>query len=111
MFLFGRVTDALEGTRWDILAWLTQSGVLGSVGALVLGYGVAITLALVISVLIPRAVLRRELFRHLYSPACFWCGHSLRGLRRINGRIRCPECGRQSPVRLMHEGPDSVPAL
>ncbi len=111
MFLFGRVTDALEGTRWDILAWLTQSGVLGSVGALMLGYGVAITLALVISVLIPRAVMRRELLRHLYSPACFWCDHSLRGLRRINGRIRCPECGRQSPVRLMHGGLDSVRAI
>ena len=111
MFMFGRVTDALEGTRWDILALLTQSGILGSAGALMLGYGIAITLAIVISVLIPPAVLRRALFRHLYSPACFWCGYSLRGLRRINGSIRCPECGRQSPVRLKHECPDSVRAI
>ena len=105
MFAFGRVTDALEGTSWDVLALLRQLGVLGVLGALMLGYGIAITLALVVGTIIPRAILRRQLLHHLYSPACFWCGYSLCGLQRRNAAIHCPECGQLSPVRYKDEYP------
>ncbi len=93
--MFGWITDALEDTRWDILAFPP--------GALLLGYGVAISLAVVVGGLIPRAVMRRQLFHHLCSPACFWCGYSLRGLQRHNETVDCPECGKPSPVRRTNE--------
>ena len=96
MSMFGWITDALEGTRWDILALFFP-------GALLLLYGVAISLALVVGGLIARAVMRRHLFHHLYSPACFWCGYSLRGLQRHNATVDCPECGKPSPVRRRNE--------
>ncbi|MHC4108282.1 MAG: hypothetical protein ACYSTY_09390 [Planctomycetota bacterium] len=89
MFLFGRVTDVLEKTRWDVLALP---------GGALLGYPIAITLALVVATVVPRAVLRRALRHCLYSPACFWCGYSLRGLEIHESRIRCPECGKFSPA-------------
>ncbi len=95
MSMFGWITDALEGTRWDILAFPE--------GALLLGYGVAISLAVVVGGLIPRAVMRRQLLHHLCSPACFWCGYSLKGLQRHNATIDCPECGKPSPVRRANE--------
>lgn len=90
MFLFGRGTDVLENTRWDVLA-VPGLGIL-------LGYGVAIPLAFVVATVVPRVVLRRALCHCLFSPACFWCGYSLRGLETHDSRIRCPECGRLSPV-------------
>ena len=111
MFMFGRLTDVLEGTRWDILALLTSKGILGTAGIVLLGFGVAITLGIVVGELIPRAVLRRALFYHLYSPACFWCGYSLHGLHRSNPSIQCPECGRHSPVRFKDESPQSVRSI
>ena len=107
MFIFGRVTDALEGTRWDILAFLQRADLLGFVGMLLLGYGVAIILAVVVGATFPQAVLRRLVIHHLYSPTCFWCGYSLRGLERHNAAIDCPECGKSSPVRYTNEMPSS----
>ncbi len=109
IFLFGRITDLLEGTRWDILAFLAGHGIVGIAVALLLGYGVAFALAVVAGTLAP-AALRRALFHHLYSPACFWCGYSLRELPRPDSFVLCPECGRRSPVRLKHERPRSARA-
>ncbi len=111
MFVFGWTTDLLEGSRWDILAYLAGHGAFGIVATILLGWGLAITLAVVAGTLVPRAALRRALFHHLYSPTCFWCGYSLRGLPRQNASVPCPECGRHSPVRLRHEYPSSARAI
>ena len=98
MFLFGRGTDVLEGTRWDVLAFLRDLGSVGFLMMILLGYGVAITLALIVATVVPRVLLRRELHRCLTSPACFRCGYSLSGLEIRGSKIRCPECGRPSPA-------------
>ncbi len=45
MFMFGRGTDALEGTRWDILATARTFGDAGLVLIILAGYGIAIALA------------------------------------------------------------------
>ncbi len=111
MFLFGRSTDLLEGTRWDIIASVKEYGALGVVVLILLGYGVAIALAVVAGTLVPRALLRRSVLHHLYSPACFWCGYSLRGLPRHGADVLCPECGRHSPVRLKDQVPPSARAI
>ena len=99
MVIFGRATDALEGTRWDVLGFLEEQGPLGFLAVILLGFGVAVTLAVLVGTVIPRALLRRQVRYHLYSPACFWCGYSQRGLEISNDSICCPECGRRSPVR------------
>jgi hypothetical protein len=98
MFIFGRVTDVLEGTRWDVLAFLDKQGPLGIAGILGLGFGIAIALGFVAGFAVPRAILRRLIRHHLYSPACFWCGYSLVALEAHEAAIRCPECGKYSPV-------------
>ena len=97
MIAFGRGTDALEGTKWDVLAFLKDLG-LGLIPSLVVGYGIAITLAVIAGSAVHRAILRRVIRHHLYSPACFWCGYSLVGLEVCNAAIQCPECGKVSPV-------------
>ena len=98
MLVYGRTTDMLENTRWDLLAFFDRMGVFGVAASILLGFGVAVTLAVILATVVPRAVLRRELRRCLYSPACFWCRYSLSGLEADNSTIRCPECGRLSPV-------------
>jgi hypothetical protein len=98
MFVYGRTLDTLENTRWDLVAFFNQMGVFGVAASILLGFGVAITLAVILATVVPRAVLRRELHRCLYSPACFWCGYSLSGHEAPESRVRCPECGRPSPV-------------
>lgn len=101
MFAFGRITDILENTNWDLLAFLYQLGLPGWTIVVVLGYGIATALAIVLAAVIPRTVLRHEVRRCLHSPACFWCAYSLRGLEIRDSRVRCPECGRSSPVALL----------
>ena len=98
MFVFGRTTDALENTDWDLLASLGKFGIGGFAITLLLGYGVALALAFLLGRVVPRAVMRRELKNYLCSPACFFCGYSLRGLDVQRSAIRCPECGKTSPV-------------
>ncbi len=95
MIVFGWTTDALEKTDWDPFGRL---GIARLAVMLLLGYGVAIALAVVFGRLIPRVVMRRELKNCLCSPACFFCGYSLRGLDVQLSAIRCPECGKTSPV-------------
>ena len=96
MILFGVGLDALEGTAWDIAGFVTDLGFVGFVLALLLGYGVAIALAVGSGVALRRSLLRRQFRYHLFTPACFWCGYSLNGLERDGDYIRCPECGRRS---------------
>ena len=99
MILFGRGTDALEDTAWDILGLLHDLGFLGFIiMALLLGFGVAIALALISGVALRRFLLRTQFHYHLFTPACFWCGYLLKGLERDDDFIRCPECGRRSRV-------------
>jgi len=99
MLLFGRVTDVLEGTRWDLLAMLHEGGIVGGVAVASLGFGVGITLALLIGGLAPHLMLQRAVRHHLHAPACFWCGQLLRGVPPQGALVACPECGKASPVR------------
>ena len=96
MIFFGRGTDALEGTRFDILNYLNDSGPIGVILVLLLGIGTAIFLAVITAVALERRLLYRQFHYHLFTPACFWCGYSLKGLENENNYIKCPECGERS---------------
>ena len=98
MILFGRGGDALEETAWDIFGFFHDAGFLGFMMALLLGFGVAIALAVSSGVSLWRFLLRRQFRYHLLTPACFWCGYSLKGLERDGDFIRCPECGQRSRI-------------
>ena len=96
--LYGRGTDALEGTQWDILPLLRDLGFIGFILRFVLGLGVPVFLGLISGVALRRFLLRKQFRYHLSTPACFWCGYLLKGLERDGRSIQCPECGRRSRV-------------
>ncbi len=98
MMLFGHGTDALEETAWDILGFANDAGFLGIMMVILLGGGVAIALAVVSGLALRRFLLRRQFRYHLFTPACFWCGYSLKGLERDGSSIKCPECGQRSRI-------------
>ncbi len=98
MMLFGYGGDALEETAWDIFGFFHDAGFLGLMMALLLGFGVAIALIVVLEVALRRFLLRRQFRYHLSTPACFWCGYSLKGHERVSSFIRCPECGQRSRI-------------
>ena len=98
MILFGRGGDALEETAWDIFGFFHDAGFLGFMMALLLGFGVAIALAVSSGVSLRRFLLRKQFHYDLFTPACFWCGYLLKGLEREGDFIQCPECGRRSRV-------------
>lgn len=96
MFIFGRGTDVLEGTRWDILDFLWDQGFIGIILMLFLGFGIAILLATITSIILRRRFLIKQFHDHLFTPLCFWCGYSLKGLENESNFIKCPECGERS---------------
>ena len=96
MIFFGRGTDALEGTRFDILNYLLDSGPIGVILVLFLGFGIAIILATITNIMLSKRLLMQQFNYHLFTPACFWCGYSLKGLDNENNYIKCPECGERS---------------
>jgi hypothetical protein len=100
MIVFGKGTNALEGTRWDIMNWIHARGVVGILLAVLMGYGVAITLGILSSILIRRSLMRRAIRYHVNAPACFWCGYSLVGLPCLSNTniVPCPECGNNSAI-------------
>ena len=98
MMLFGHGTDALMETAWDILGFTNDAGFLGVMLVLLLGGGVAIALAVVSGLALRRLLPRRQFRYHLFNPACFWCGYSLKGLERDGSSIKCPECGQRSLI-------------
>ena len=55
MIAFGKITDAVEGTRWDVLAFgeSNRSFVHGT-AAILVGYGIAVTLGVVVCKLLSR---------------------------------------------------------
>lgn len=98
MMLFGLGSDALEDTAWDILGLLNDLGFIGFILGVLLGLGVALSLALISGVALRRYLLRRQFRDHLFTPTCFWCGYSLQGHKRVGSFIKCPECGKRSRV-------------
>ncbi len=98
MMLFGHGGDALEETAWDIFGFFHDAGFLGIMMVILLGGGVAIALAVVSGLALRGFLLRRQFRYHLFTPACFWCGYSLKGLERDGSFIRCPECGQRSRI-------------
>lgn len=99
MFIFGLGTQALEGTRWDIFKFLEGLGFIGIILAILLGFGTAIFLGTITSIILRRRFLKKQFQDHLFTPACFWCGYSLKGLENENNYIKCPECGERSRTR------------
>ncbi len=98
MMLFRHGTDALAETAWDFLGFANDAGFLGIMMVLLLDGGVAIALAVVSGLALRRFLLRRQFRYHLFTPACFWCGYSLKGLERDSSSIKCPECGQRSRI-------------
>lgn len=73
-----------------------RSPVLFSLGiALLVGSGI---LAAIFSIALERTILALACSRHMTMPACFFCGHSLRGLQPTTHMVTCPECGKASPI-------------
>ncbi len=98
MMLFGHGTDALEETAWDILGFANDAGFLGIMMVLLLDGGVAIALAVVSGRALRRFLLRRQFRYLLFAPACFRCGYSLKGHKRVSSFVKCPECGQRSRI-------------
>ena len=96
MVLFGRGTDALEGTRWDILSFLIDIGPVGILLAIFSGLGIGSLLAASTAIALRRRFLSQQFHYHLFTPACFWCGYSLKGHDCDANYIKCPECGERS---------------
>ena len=97
-FVFGVVADALVGTPLDLEQFVIEHGVPASLVVILLSFGVAVGLGLFVGGHVGRRLVRRQVEQHLGDPLCFWCGYALQGLASAEGRVRCPECGRQSPV-------------
>jgi hypothetical protein len=94
MALFGYGTDWLEGTRFDLMAWLDGlPPALSMLLGIGLGYGVAISLAMLAYVRLRRRLVQREVAALIESQGCLSCGYSLQGLTPLNGVVICPECG------------------
>lgn len=96
MVIFGKGTDALEGTRYDLLAFLQRQGEIGLAFGMIHGVGMAAALAACAYIIIRRRLLFGALRHHLSTPSCFHCGYTLTGLPAPNALIACPECGNQS---------------
>lgn len=96
MVLYGCGTDALEGTRWDILSFLFDIGPVGIILAIFSGLGIGTLLAASTAIALRRRFLSQQFNYHLFTPACFWCGYSLKGLENESNYIKCPECGERS---------------
>ncbi len=101
MLVFGKGTDYLERhPNRDLLGYLHSLGWFGFLAAILLGFGTATALAFGIGLPLWRRLLQRAITALLESKSCFWCGYCLTGLETTDARVRCPECGDHSPVRV-----------
>ena len=101
MLIFGKGTDFLERhPAWDLLGYLHRLGWIGWLIAVALGLGVGTSLALGVGFYLWTRLFRSAITTLLECKGCFWCGYCLTGLEARNGRVRCPECGDHSPVRM-----------
>ena len=85
--------DYSEGFEPVDLGWIgTVLVVLGSLG-------IATALAVCAGSVVQARLMYRHMARELMAGRCLWCGYCLTGLENEGGRLCCPECGEQSPVR------------
>lgn len=84
MWAFNYVAEllAIEGDKLEMLARFGSAVV-------VVGTATGLSAAFII---------RRAMRRYPPGPLCRHCGQSLRGVPAGEGVIRCPECGKDSPV-------------
>ena len=97
MLFFGKGSDWLERRYdWDLL----DLGAGGYILFALLGMPTGAALALLAGYRIWARMLRSAIEAHLKDKRCLWCGYCLTGHESSLGRVRCPECGGLSPVRV-----------
>ena len=67
---------------------------------LVVSLGVAAVALNLIRLALIRVLLPPIIERALDRKHCLWCGYCLTGLEVADRRVRCPECGNRSPIRV-----------
>lgn len=93
---------------WDLLmtpgavAWMRQKWPAAWMRVAV-GFGsvfviVPIVAASFVARTVRRRLIRRAVERELAGKVCLWCGYDMRGTAAVDERVRCPECGKESPV-------------
>jgi hypothetical protein len=95
--IFGRGTDMLEKTRFDLLGTLHTWGIVGDVLAFALGWGVGLLLAGAVAVLACQRMFMRRIRampRDGHGHICV-CEECLYPMAHVAcGQVsRCPECG------------------
>lgn len=97
MFIFGRGTDLLEKTRFDLLGALHKWGTVGFVLGFLLGWGIGLLLAGAVAILTGQHMLTRQIKampRDSNGRLCV-CDECLYPMAHAApGEVsRCPECG------------------
>lgn len=111
MIAFGVSTDWLERFGIDVINTLVESGSLGIVAVIMIGYGGAFGSGVLASEFVQRRMLRRHARTYLETPLCIWCDYNLAGLEPLTTSVRCPECGHMSPVARSNADPQEPPPL
>lgn len=97
LIFFGKGLDWLERRySWDILDLGPGAYAL----LVLLGFLGALIVALALGYRIWSRSLRKAIETQLNEKRCVWCGYMLVGLESSAGRVRCPECGDHSPIRM-----------
>ena len=78
-----------------IFAWMVLYGIILAIFS---GLGIGTLLAASTAIALRRRFLSQQFHYHLFTPACFWCGYSLKGHDCDGNYIKCPECGERSRI-------------
>jgi len=98
VYLWAISTNVLKDTNFNIIGFLGDKGVIGIILAFLIGFGGATFWGLIVVLAIRHRLLQKQFQYHLFTPACFWCGYSLKGLESESNYIKCPECGERSRI-------------
>jgi len=107
MLIFGKGTDYIEHVYH--LDFIADGGVLGILLALISGYGAAIAFAICLYCLILSRLNRNTVLFRFSGGRCVYCGYSLQGHLADLGGVRCPECGKRSPIFAHRDAVDNPP--
>ncbi len=103
--LFG----ALSWCAWvqcmtpEFVLWMKQTWPARWMRLTVLAGSVFVILPIVLGSVVARGIrarlIRRAVERELAGTLCLCCGYDVRGTAATNGRVTCPECGREAGAR------------